>query len=268
MDFNWLCFVKRKKDKLDWVEISNLKKINQEFIINYKDFVVWKEIFLNFNIQLSIPFIKNNIKFISDINPNEFTKILIQKIKNINPNQIDWLRISLLPITEDFIRNHLEFINFSLISENHLIDLSDKFYLEFKNKLNWNYILINNININPKILENNQSNINWDTISILKLSENFINKYFDKLNYNNLCQYQSLSEDFIEKNIKFINWNLISKHQYLSESFLNKYKEFIVWNEFSAKHSLSEQFLRKKINILNWDLVLKSIFITKFYFGI
>ena len=57
MDFNWLCFVKRKKDKLNWVEISNLKKINQEFIINYKDYVDWKEIFLNFNIQLSIFFL-------------------------------------------------------------------------------------------------------------------------------------------------------------------------------------------------------------------
>ena len=66
--------------------------------------------------------------------------------------------------------------------------------------------------------------VDWDYISVYqKLSEEFIEKYIDKVDWWYISKYQKLSEEFIEKYIDKLNWYCISKYQTLSEKFIEKH---------------------------------------------
>ena len=70
--------------------------------------------------------------------------------------------------------------------------------------------------------------VEWDNISQYQtLSEEFIEKHYDKVEWCNISEYQKLSEEFIKKHIDKVNWFYISRYQKLSESFIEKYSDKI-----------------------------------------
>ena len=75
-----------------------------------------------------------------------------------------------------------------------------------------------------------------------------------------ISQCQKLSEKFIEKYQDKINWNLISKNQNvkLSESLIEKYQDKINWNNISEYQLLSENFIKKYQDKINFSLLLKN----------
>ena len=102
----------------------------------------------------------------------------------------------------------------------------------------------------PKIIITH--NINWGIVSRSeRLSEEFIEKFQDKVNWKNISFNQRLSEDFIEKFQDKVNWENISKHQKLSEEFIEKFQDKVDWDGISTKQ-LSEEFIEKYQDKLNW----------------
>jgi len=69
---------------------------------------------------------------------------------------------------------------------------------------------------------------NWFFIAAnKKLSEQFIEKYLDKLKLRFVLEFQEVSEAFIEKHINELNdelWEIVFDCQSLSEEFKEKYK--------------------------------------------
>jgi hypothetical protein len=71
----------------------------------------------------------------------------------------------------------------------------------------------------------------WWYISYLqKLSESFIEKYKDKVDWSRVSLYQKLSEDFIEKYEDKVDWYCIFKYQKLSPEFKEKWKHKNAFN--------------------------------------
>src|SRR5574344_458613 len=65
-----------------------------------------------------------------------------------------------------------------------------------------------------KFFEENMNNfeVDWDYISKFQtLSEEFINKYIDKVIWDYISIYQTLSESFIEKHYDNVDWDNISQ---------------------------------------------------------
>src|SRR5574343_1752697 len=62
-----------------------------------------------------------------------------------------------------------------------------------------------------------------------KLSEEFIEKYSDKINWHHISEFQKLSEKFIEKHCNKVNWWYISQYQKLSEEFIEKHFDNVDW---------------------------------------
>jgi hypothetical protein len=80
-----------------------------------------------------------------------------------------------------------------------------------------------------KFFEENIDNFEVDWFYISKhqtLSEEFIEKHYDKVDWCFISIYQKLSEKFIEKYSNRVVWYFISKYQKLSESFIEKHKKF------------------------------------------
>jgi phosphoribosylanthranilate isomerase len=96
----------------------------------------------------------------------------------------------------------------------------------------------------------------WNWISTFqKLSEDFIEKYQDKVDWNRISQYQNLSEQFIEKFQEKVDWNYISRFQKLSEDFIEKNQYEVNWNYVSIYQQLGEDFIEKFQEKLNWHFI-------------
>src|SRR5574344_109603 len=81
-----------------------------------------------------------------------------------------------------------------------------------------------------KFFDGNMNNffVDWYYISKKqKLSEEFIEKYRDKVDWRYISICQKLSESFIEKYSDKVDWRYIPQYQKLSEEFIEKYKDKI-----------------------------------------
>ncbi len=107
--------------------------------------------------------------------------------------------------------------------------------------------------------------INWNFISFaFPLMEDFIERFQDKVNWDNIFQYQKLTEEFIEKQIKrprgtlfFEYWDIIIKYQKLSESFIERHKDNLNWYAISKFQKLSEEFMEKHQDEIDWHTISK-----------
>jgi len=83
------------------------------------------------------------------------------------------------------------------------------------------------------------------------MTESFIEKYQDQVNWIYISEYQKLSESFIEKHQDKVDWYCISICQKLSESFIEKHKDKVNWYYISKYQKLSESFIERFRNKLN-----------------
>ncbi|KAF2900371.1 hypothetical protein ILUMI_05815 [Ignelater luminosus] len=93
----------------------------------------------------------------------------------------------------------------------------------------------------------------WGIISeVVELSEDFIRKFKDDLNWRCILTYQKLSEEFLREFKDIVDWKLVSNYQELSESFMREFKESINWPCISLKQELSAEFILEFKDRVNW----------------
>ncbi|ALN97805.1 tryptophan repeat gene family protein [Bacillus phage vB_BpuM-BpSp] len=119
--------------------------------------------------------------------------------------------------------------------------------------MNDNYILMENIK--KRIEENGFESTNWDTIlSQYSKLEPIIELYIEKFNKSHwilISGGQDLSEKFIEKYKDKIEWTRFSQFSILDESIIEKYCDLVDWWCISTYQNLSEEFIKKYFNKLD-----------------
>ena len=111
---------------------------------------------------------------------------------------------------------------------------------------------------NKKI--NKFNDTKWYEISEFQyLTEEFIEKYENKVDWIWISAYQKLSEKFIEKYKNEVDWHLISYYQKLSGEFINKYKEKINFKHISKENKINYLKYQVKYNIISNSDYLKEI---------
>ena len=176
----------------NWDIISQEQLLKLETIVKYNKKINWSLLPLNIKTQ----YLFND------------TFILVFQKENIWDN-IGWMD----NVTIDCIWDNKNLITnkgwFSIIEHK---ELSNDKIEDFINNI------IPQLNINE--------NECWDIISInQKLSEEFIEKYQDKLNWSSISLFQDLSWDFIQKFSKKIILKNLSNNDCLNENLINLIKE-------------------------------------------
>jgi ribosomal protein S17E len=102
--------------------------------------------------------------------------------------------------------------------------------------------------------------VDWGFISpFARLSESFIEKHQDKVVWSDISAFQFLSEQFIEKHKDKIDWCCLDQNlhieQTLSEQFIEKYKDKLNWTWICSEQTLSENFMRKHKDLVDWFYV-------------
>jgi len=161
-------------------------------------------------------------------------------------------------LPEYFIEEHSNVINWSYVSSRQV--LSEPFIERHRDKVDWDYIPIHQVLSEPFIERNigrlelggagivadsetNPGSGCWSTISGAQfLSESFIEKYSDKIDWPKVSKCQKLSESFITKYTDKVSWYFISGHQELSEDFLIKHQHRVNWFIVYAYQKLTTEF--------------------------
>ena len=122
---------------------------------------------------------------------------------------------------------------------------------ELKAEMNRVETYIRKVNFSPKFkITSKKHNIYvWGDISRCEnLSEAFIEKFKDELQWGTLFIYQRLSEKLLRKNLfrlREYNWEAIGSWQNLSEDFIREFKDKLNWGSISYNQELSEEFIEE-----------------------
>jgi phage anti-repressor protein len=149
------CSIKKFKDNVDWICISQYQKLSEEFIEKFQDKVDWYDI----------------SKY------QKLSEEFIEKFKN----NVDWICISKYQhLSETFIEKFQNKVDWDYISAYQ--KLSETFIEKFKNKVNWDYISIYQ-KLSEELIKKFQDKVDWYGISKYQnLSETFIEKFQNKIN--------------------------------------------------------------------------------------
>lgn len=84
-----------------------------------------------------------------------------------------------------------------------------------------------------------------------KLSNEFIDKYADKLNWYGMIMYQEVSEEILAKYHKQVDWEYASKYANLSEKFIRAHEDDIYFSDLPIGNK-SDKFLEDYWNRLDF----------------
>lgn len=169
----------------------------------------------------------------------------------------------------DYYSSIFDCNTWSLISKTYSPDLW--FIEKYKHKLNLKSIYIKSeTKITEEFIENNFHLVSLnDTVNLYSnLSEDFIKKYEDKINFEILQISQNLSEEFIKSRIDKINLKHIIMYQTLSEEFIEKYIPDYLYQYVVIYQQVSEKFAETHSNKFKMYYYLRSNYdiVTDYFF--
>lgn len=90
--------------------------------------------------------------------------------------------------------------------------------------------------------------IDWNRFSSSDLSntsEYFLTFVSDKLNWDLLCENETVSEAFFIEHNNKINWVSMCKNRKMSEYFFGRYHDKLCWETLRKNESVSKSFFKK-----------------------
>lgn len=137
-------------------------------------------------------------------------------------SDINWGKISSRKLSEDFIREFENYLNWSVISSCQI--LSESFIKEFKNKVKWFNVQYCQ-KLSEEFIEENINLIDFEIISNRQiLSEEFFFRYSEKVNWLNILYHQPFinferCKEIVKK--KYPNMNELMFEKIKRTNFLN-----------------------------------------------
>lgn len=134
-----------------------------------------------------------------------------------------------------------------------MMDINENHKIKIYEEENQNRLLGEMLDINENWIIPNPKKIIWkefcrDNI----LTEGFMEKYIQYIDFESISRYQSLSEEFIEKYKDKVDWYYICSHQIMSEEFMDKMYDYLIIDKVIIKHKkLKEWFIDKYLDDIN-----------------
>lgn len=293
-------FIERFKDKIKCISLSDcVPYLPEEFIRKYERYLDILYIAYNNEIPLDIleKYIPDSdtddSTDVDNLISQPITEDILDKYRDKFYTEDGHLIVNAINFSEEFIIRYAEsIVGWNTVSkwENLKLDFIDK----YQDYVDWHAILsvqnltdsfiethknriIGNVQwtralLRPSITEAyieeyidkfDWSMVNVSTIynsSISHVSEKFLIKYSDKVNWYSIYSNKKLSEVLIRQHIHinfndcqnnwrtfmFTYWDLISQYQTLSESFIEEFKSRLNWYEIDRRQThLSKKFREK-----------------------
>jgi hypothetical protein len=98
----------------------------------------------------------------------------------------------------------------------------------------------------------------WGLISLnYDLTEKFIRKYQNEVNWFYITEYQKFSEEFIREFQDKIHWNRILKFKKLSDELIRDFADKVDWVNFVKYQKVPDKIALEYHKLIDWDLYFK-----------
>ena len=145
-------------------------------------------------------------------------------------DRLDWHEVSVVGkyLTKQFIEDFKDKLDWSELSQYHMFTKEQ--LLQYIDYIDWDRAPTFQPAIDEEVIDavmasSKKDEFNWHGALVkVKMSETFLEKYAVKANkWEIVSYYQNLSEKFMEKFADKLNWNYISQKQHLSRKFMVKH---------------------------------------------
>ena len=213
------------REFLNWTEVSK-RQFGEEFITYVKDFIDWRII---------------SKGCVSDAMIREYY------------DKLDWSELSKRGLSQPILEEFSDRVQWeSLPSRNY----DEKFMIKFYDKLDKMTYMPESDKFFSR-LERKGHTVNWETIKVDNLSDDFIEEYIGeinwKLNRENISK-REWSQEFIEKNADSFVWELLPVSHIKDAKFIYKYRDRIDWNTLTPCLK-NEKFIRVFKQYVVWHLL-------------
>ncbi len=177
-----------------------------------------------------------------NLSSKQYSLTEIEQLKE----EIDWRWVSLYQtLTKEFIIKYKSRIHFDYLSENK--HLTPDVINEFIDELDLIEVLknVNNdFKFTPESIFKLPSYKICRILTKYRLDDDTIDTIVENYLFSSCCtdeisKYQTLSESFMKKHLNKLNWNHISRYQKLSLSFIEANPKLIRWDELSYNKNLT-----------------------------
>ena len=186
---------------------------------------------------------------------------------------------------EELIVNNFDFIKFLYLSNEIKNELSESFYLRFKDKLLWDTISSIEKKWSFGFIEQNVANWNWNYLSkneLLEWNIEFINKHEIYINFKALSSNKNVewSTSLLSKYLDKWDWASLSKNPKLpfSIEFITKFQDYFIWS-YKPRFEDDKMFYYHDFNFrltpclsgnraIIWDYQMLKVFENKIDFWI
>lgn len=221
-------FVREHIDEIDWNDFSRFNNFSIDFMREFED----KIHFSRFSMRNDIPF--------------EVFEEFIDKI--------EWDEISTYynKIDKKFVERFGDKLNSKLVAGHNLHQVDETYlndiYWEIDDDDKTHLFQYQHLS-EDFIIDHVKSKKDWKRfVSISKdLSEEFIEKYKDKISWDAICIHQNLSMNFMRKHWKYLNWEEVCIFQKLSKKFMKEFEAQLVWSEVILNQTLSKEMIDKLV---------------------
>lgn len=197
-----------------------------------------------------------------------FTEDTIRKFAD----KVDWTEVSRYAhLSDKFIEEFKDKLNWEELTQHH--KFSKDMLLKYMEQIDWDRAPTYQHEIDEEVIEAVMSSpkkdqFNWHgALVITPMSETFLEKYAVKANkWEIVSYYQDLSEKFMEKFADKLNWNYISQKQHLSREFMIKHYDKLnpLWLKQYQKNwddDIEKEYnFFKTMNNPNFLTELKAVF--------
>lgn len=144
-------------------------------------------------------------------------------------DRLDWFEVSQRHhLGADFVEEFKDKFDWSELTQYHRFNKDQ--LLQYIDRIDWDRAPTYQPDIDEEVIDavmasSKKDEFNWHGALVnIPMSETFLEKYADKANkWEIVSYYQDLSEKFMEKFVDKLNWNYISQKQHLSRNFMVKY---------------------------------------------
>ena len=172
---------------------------------------------------------------------------LSEDIIKMFPDKINWIKFHLRKnISLEIIEYFEERISWVALSKNNFLGLD--IIRKYQDKLDWLTITIWNKQKRMDVLEEFEHKIIWYFIPLIFCTDDFIERFHERLDFDILCCSFLISENILRKFSHKLNWHWVSIKQELSKEFMVDFQEKLSWHLIDKKKLIEthgEEFVRQ-----------------------
>jgi hypothetical protein len=106
--------------------------------------------------------------------------------------------------------------------------------------------------LSDAFIEKYEDVLNWEYIFAIKqFSEDMIKKHMNPQNVISISKHQRLSSEFIDSYAHELDWYYLCEHQCLPEWLMKKHHDKVNWGQVSWYQNMSKEFLDEHIHLMN-----------------